>query len=75
MNTYNNGTLPFLPDDAVIETQAAVGPEGAAPLPVAPVDPLYAGLVANVTAYEDLAWRRRCAAAGTGSSRHCSRTR
>ncbi|RSS39200.1 6-phospho-beta-glucosidase [Streptomyces sp. WAC08241] len=55
VNTYNNGTLPFLPDDAVIETQAAVGPEGAAPLPVAPVDPLYAGLVANVTAYEDLA--------------------
>ncbi|MFC8587812.1 6-phospho-beta-glucosidase [Streptomyces sp. NPDC057217] len=55
VNTYNNGTLPFLPDDAVIETQAAVGPEGAVPLAVAPVDPLYAGLVANVTAYEDLA--------------------
>ncbi|MFJ5935747.1 6-phospho-beta-glucosidase [Streptomyces sp. NPDC093071] len=55
VNTYNRGTLPFLPDDAVIETQAAVGPEGAVPLAVAPVDPLYAGLVANVTAYEDLA--------------------
>ncbi|MGW8363985.1 6-phospho-beta-glucosidase [Streptomyces wedmorensis] len=55
VNTYNNGTLPFLPDDAVIETQAAVGAHGATPLPVAPVDPLYAGLIANVTAYEDLA--------------------
>ncbi|WP_285511042.1 6-phospho-beta-glucosidase [Streptomyces sp. NBRC 14336] len=55
VNTYNNGTLPFLPDDAVVEVQAAVGPQGASPLPVRPVDPLYAGLIANVTAYEDLA--------------------
>ncbi|WP_413757276.1 6-phospho-beta-glucosidase [Streptomyces sp. MMBL 11-3] len=55
VNTYNRGTLPFLPDDAVVEVQAAVGREGAAPLPVAPVDPLFAGLIANVTAYEDLA--------------------
>lgn len=55
VNTYNNGTLPFLPDDAVIEVQAAVGPAGPAPLPVPAVDPLYAGLMANVTAYEDLA--------------------
>jgi 6-phospho-beta-glucosidase len=55
VNTYNNGTLPFLPDDAVIEVQAAVGPKGPTPLPVTPVDPLYAGLTANVTAYEDLA--------------------
>ncbi|MFJ7065587.1 6-phospho-beta-glucosidase [Streptomyces sp. NPDC101115] len=55
VNTYNKGTLPFLPDDAVIEVQAAVGPKGPVPLPVAPLDPLYAGLVANVTAYEDLA--------------------
>ncbi|MFD7997372.1 6-phospho-beta-glucosidase [Streptomyces mexicanus] len=55
VNTHNKGTLPFLPDDAVIEVQAAVGPKGPSPLPVAPLDPLYAGLVANVTAYEDLA--------------------
>ncbi|WAZ21773.1 6-phospho-beta-glucosidase [Streptomyces cinnabarinus] len=55
VNTYNRGTLPFLPDDAVVEVQAAVGAQGAAPLPVAEVDPLYAGLMANVTAYEDLA--------------------
>jgi 6-phospho-beta-glucosidase len=55
VNTYNNGTLPFLPDDAVIEVQAAVGPQGATPLAVGELDPLYAGLTANVTAYEDLA--------------------
>ncbi|MBW8736735.1 MAG: 6-phospho-beta-glucosidase [Streptomyces turgidiscabies] len=55
VNTYNKGTLPFLPDDAVIETQAAVGRLGAAPLAVPAVDPLYAGLIANVTAYEELA--------------------
>ncbi|WP_330349770.1 family 4 glycosyl hydrolase [Streptomyces sp. NBC_00582] len=55
VNTLNEGTLPFLPDDAVIEVQAAVGRKGPSPLPVPPVDPLYAGLMANVTAYEDLA--------------------
>ncbi|MFG2787179.1 6-phospho-beta-glucosidase [Streptomyces sp. NPDC048419] len=55
VNTYNRGTLPFLPDDAVIEVQAAVGSKGALPLAVPAVDPLYAGLMANVTAYEDLA--------------------
>ncbi|MET7437557.1 6-phospho-beta-glucosidase [Streptomyces sp. NPDC004082] len=55
VNTYNRGTLPFLPDDAVIEVQAAVGTKGPTPLPVPDVDPLYAGLMANVTAYEDLA--------------------
>ncbi|MEV7000508.1 6-phospho-beta-glucosidase [Streptomyces sp. NPDC093982] len=55
VNTLNNGTLPFLPDDAVIEVQAAVGAKGAAPLAVPTVDPLYAGLMAQVTAYEHLA--------------------
>ncbi|MFE7841371.1 6-phospho-beta-glucosidase [Streptomyces sp. NPDC057474] len=55
VNTLNHGTLPFLPADAVIEVQAAVNKQGAAPLPVPTVDPLYAGLMANVTAYEDLA--------------------
>ncbi|MCZ2523254.1 6-phospho-beta-glucosidase [Streptomyces sp. HB2AG] len=55
VNTFNNGTLPFLPDDAVVEVPAAVGPSGAVPLPVAPLEPLYAGLVSAVTAYEHLA--------------------
>jgi 6-phospho-beta-glucosidase len=55
VNAFNKGTLPFLPDDAVIEVQAAVGPAGPAPLPVPELDPLFSGLIANVTAYEDLA--------------------
>ncbi|WP_328431486.1 MULTISPECIES: 6-phospho-beta-glucosidase [unclassified Streptomyces] len=55
VNAYNKGTLPFLPDDAVIEVQSAVGPKGPLPLAVPSVDPLYAGLMATVTAYEDLA--------------------
>ncbi|MFJ9028893.1 6-phospho-beta-glucosidase [Streptomyces sp. NPDC102274] len=55
VNTYNNGTLPFLADDAVIEVQARVDTSGTVPLPVPELDPLYAGLIANVTAYEDLA--------------------
>ncbi|WBO66308.1 6-phospho-beta-glucosidase [Streptomyces camelliae] len=55
VNTLNKGTLPFLPDDAVIEVQAAVGPAGPAPLPVGDLDPLFSGLIANVTAYEELA--------------------
>ncbi|MEJ8635059.1 6-phospho-beta-glucosidase [Streptomyces sp. MS2.AVA.5] len=55
VNTLNRGTLPFLPDDAVIEVQAAVGTQGATPLAVPEVDPLFAGLISHVTAYEDLA--------------------
>lgn len=55
VNTYNKGTLSFLPDDAVIEVQARVDGSGATPLAVPELDPLFAGLIANVTAYEDLA--------------------
>ncbi|MFI1090840.1 6-phospho-beta-glucosidase [Streptomyces sp. NPDC020917] len=57
VNTLNNGTLPFLADDAVIEVPAVVDAGGATPLPVPALEPLYAGLIANVTAYEDLALR------------------
>ncbi|MFI1968207.1 6-phospho-beta-glucosidase [Streptomyces cinnamoneus] len=55
VNTFNSGTFPFLPDDAVIEVPAAVDARGAHPLPARPLEPLYAGLVAHVTAYEQLA--------------------
>ncbi|MFD3940215.1 6-phospho-beta-glucosidase [Streptomyces sp. NPDC058611] len=55
VNTRNNGTLPFLPDDAVVEVQARVDGSGPVPLAAPRLDPLYAGLVAHVTAYEDLA--------------------
>jgi 6-phospho-beta-glucosidase len=55
VNVRNGGTLPFLPDDAVVEVPAEVDHDGARPLPAEPLEPLYAGLVANVTAYEHLA--------------------
>ncbi|MEU2852513.1 6-phospho-beta-glucosidase [Streptomyces syringium] len=55
VNTFNDGTLPFLPDDAVIEVPASVDARGAHPLPVRPVEPLFAGLIGHVTAYERLA--------------------
>ena len=55
VNLRNDGTLPFLPDDAVIEVPARVGSSGATALPVDPVEPLYAGLIAHVSAYESLA--------------------
>jgi 6-phospho-beta-glucosidase len=55
VNLRNEGTLPFLPDDAVIEVSASVDAAGVRAVPVAPLEPLYAGLVAAVTSYEHLA--------------------
>ncbi len=55
VNVANNGTLPFLPEDAVVEVPATVDAGGARALPAAPLSPLMAGLVAHVSAYEDLA--------------------
>jgi len=55
VNVRNAGTLPFLDDEAVIEVAAIVGAGGAEPVPVAPLEPLMRGLVAHVSAYEDLA--------------------
>ena len=55
VNTSNGRTLPFLPADAVIEVPATIGRGGALPVPVAPVEPLLAGLIAHVYAYEELA--------------------
>ncbi len=55
VNLRNAGTLPFLADDAVIEVPAVIGAGGASPVPVAPVSPLMSGLIAHVSAYEELA--------------------
>ncbi len=55
VNVRNRGTLPFLDDDAVIEVPAVVGAGGAEPVPLAPLPPLMRGLVAHVSAFEDLA--------------------
>jgi 6-phospho-beta-glucosidase len=55
VNLRNQGTLPFLPDEAVIEVPAVIGADGGKPVPVAPVSPLLSGLIAHVTSYEELA--------------------
>jgi 6-phospho-beta-glucosidase len=55
VNVRNDGCLPFLDDDHVIEVPAVVGATGAHALPVDPVEPLFAGLIAHVAAYERLA--------------------
>jgi 6-phospho-beta-glucosidase len=55
VNLRNNGALPFLDDSAVIEVPARVGGSGVTAVPVEPLDPLFAGLVAHVSAYEQLA--------------------
>ncbi|MFI9319973.1 6-phospho-beta-glucosidase [Kitasatospora aureofaciens] len=55
VNTRNDGVLPFLPDDAVIEVPAEVDADGVRPLPQRPVEPLFAGLISAVTSYEHLA--------------------
>ena len=55
VNVRNAGTLPFLPDDAVIEGPAVIGPGGPDPVPATPVPALLRGLIAHVCAYEELA--------------------
>ncbi len=55
VNVRNNGTLPFLADEAVIEVSATIGASGATPVQVDPVSPLMSGLIAHASAYEELA--------------------
>ena len=54
-NVRNDGTLDFLPRDAVIETTCDVTAAGARPRPVEPLPSLMRGLIAHVSAYEELA--------------------
>jgi 6-phospho-beta-glucosidase len=55
VNVRNNGTLPNLPAEAVIEVTCDVDANGATPVPTAPLTPDLAGLVAHVSGYEELA--------------------
>ena len=55
INLANRGTLPFLRDEDVVEVPARVSPEGVAPAPLPQLGPLERGLVAHVSAYEELA--------------------
>jgi 6-phospho-beta-glucosidase len=55
VNVRNDGTLPFLPDAAVVEVPARVGADGLMTEPMPTVESLVAGLIAHVSAYEELA--------------------
>jgi 6-phospho-beta-glucosidase len=55
VDTRNDGALPDLPDDAVVEVPARVDAAGAHPLPQASLAPELLGLVQQAKAYEHLA--------------------
>jgi 6-phospho-beta-glucosidase len=52
VNTRNNGAIPDLPDDVVVETPSRVGKGGPVPLPVAPLAASMHGLTEQVKSYE-----------------------
>jgi 6-phospho-beta-glucosidase len=55
VNLRNEGTLGFLADGAVVEVPARVGTQSVEPLPMPELGPVERGLVAHVSAYEELA--------------------
>jgi 6-phospho-beta-glucosidase len=55
VNVRNDGALPFLPDDAVVEVPAVVSERGAVPVEVPPVPASVSGLISHVASYEHLA--------------------
>ncbi len=55
VNVRNDGRMPFLPDDHVIEVPATVRRTGLDPLPIAPLPDDLAGLIGHVAGYERLA--------------------
>lgn len=54
VNVPNNGCLPDLPPDAVVETNCVIRREGAVPLSYGPLPSSIKGLVQHVKAYEEL---------------------
>jgi 6-phospho-beta-glucosidase len=55
VDVRNDGSLPGLPDEAVVEVPCTVDGDGAHPLPQRDLPPDMAGLVAHCKAYERLA--------------------
>jgi 6-phospho-beta-glucosidase len=55
VDVRNDGALPGLPDDAVVEVPCRVDTDGAHPLPQRALPPEMLGLVQHVKAYEHLA--------------------
>jgi 6-phospho-beta-glucosidase len=57
VDVRNDGALPNLPEDAVVEIPARIDREGAHPLPLQPLDDHMLGLVQHAKAYERLTIR------------------
>lgn len=55
VNVRNDGTLPFLPRDHVIEVPAIIGPDGITVPPVGALSEEMTGLISHVASYERLA--------------------
>ncbi|WP_127498636.1 6-phospho-beta-glucosidase [Actinoplanes solisilvae] len=55
VNVRNEGTLPFLPDESVIEVSARASVSGPEVLPLNPLPPDLSGLISHVSGYEELA--------------------
>jgi 6-phospho-beta-glucosidase len=55
LDVRNDGAIPGLPDDAVVEVPGRVDTDGAVPLPLTPLAPEFLGLVQEAKAYERLA--------------------
>jgi 6-phospho-beta-glucosidase len=55
VDVRNDGAIPDLPDDAVVEVPARIDRDGAHPLALAPLAPEMLGLVQQTKAYERLA--------------------
>lgn len=54
VDVRNDGALPDMPPDAVVEIPARIDRDGAHPLPLAPLAPEMRGLVQEVKAFEQL---------------------
>jgi 6-phospho-beta-glucosidase len=54
VNVRNDGAIPNMADDAVVEVACRIDASGATPLPVEPLAPEMLGLVEQVKAYERL---------------------
>jgi 6-phospho-beta-glucosidase len=54
VNVRNDGAIPNLADDAVVEVACRIDADGATPLPVEPLAPEMLGMVEQVKAYERL---------------------
>jgi 6-phospho-beta-glucosidase len=57
VDTRNDGAIPGLTDDDVVEVACTVDADGAHPIPVDPLAPDMLGLVQHAKAYERLAIR------------------